>query len=471
MTRLSANFRRTGEGDRSRPVLMAALVVGLLIRLAVLWQTPGLGAKIIDEQQYSQIARSIVAGHGFAWGEGRPTSIRPPLYPAMLAGIWSVSGSENLQAVRVVQILLALATTALVYVLGARIYDARVGRWAAVVCWLYPSFIFFNFLILTETLFTLLLVAFVLLTVLLVQTPRAWLAVACGVTLGFATLTRSILWPLPLVLCPLLALLIRAPLARRLALPCLVAIGFTLIVAPWAIRNTRLQGVPTIVDTMGGINLRMGNYEYTPDDRMWDAVGLTGEQSWVYGIWNDLPGETITEGRKDKWAQRKALEFMRAHPGLTLRRSFIKFADFWGLEREFIAGVQNGLYAPPLWFQVLGSAAIVLGYALVVMAGAAGIWMAAPDDRRMQMLLLLPVLVIMGGHSIVFGHSRYHLPLIPIFGLYAAALWSAAPAFALSHRFVRIGALASVSALLAVWIRQVVVVDLARISSLFNHVG
>jgi len=266
-------------------------------------------------------------------------------------------------------------------------------------------------------------------------------------------------------------MLIRAPLAARLALPCLVAIGYTLVVAPWAIRNTRLQGVPTVVDTMGGINLRMGNYEFTPDDRMWDAVALTGEQSWVYGIGTDLPGETITEGRKDKWAQRKAIEFMRAHPGLTLRRSFIKFADFWGLEREFIAGVQNGLYTPPLWFQVLGSAAIVLGYALVVMAGAAGIWMAAPDDRRMQILLLLPVLVIMGGHSIVFGHSRYHLPLIPIFGLYAAALWTAAPAFALSHRFVRIGALASVSALLAVWIRQVVVVDLARISSLFNHVG
>jgi len=61
MTRLSANFRRPDEGDRSRPVLMAALVVGLLIRLAILWQAPGLGAKIIDEQQYSQIARSLVA--------------------------------------------------------------------------------------------------------------------------------------------------------------------------------------------------------------------------------------------------------------------------------------------------------------------------------------------------------------------------------------------------------------------------
>jgi hypothetical protein len=89
----------------------------------------------------------------------------------------------------------------------------------------------------------------------------------------------------------------------------------------------------------------------------------------------------------------------------------------------------------------------------------------------MQILLLLPVLLITAGHTIVFGHSRYHLPIMPIFVVYAAALWANAPAYRLSHRFVRAGALASVSALLAVWIRQVAVVDLARISSLFNHVG
>jgi hypothetical protein len=67
---------------------------------------------------------------------------------------------------------------------------------------------------------------------------------------------------------------------------------------------------------MGGINLRMGNYEYTPDDRMWDAVSLRGEKNWVYGIGADVD-HTPTEGEKDKWAQRKALEYMRANPGIT----------------------------------------------------------------------------------------------------------------------------------------------------------
>jgi 4-amino-4-deoxy-L-arabinose transferase-like glycosyltransferase len=463
MTRISTHFPWRG--------LTIAFAVGLVIRLAILSNTGSLATKIMDEQQYRQIAQNIVAGHGFAWGPGQPTSIRPPLYPALLAGVWAIS-PDNLQAVRVLQILLSLATAVLVYILGSRVYGPMSGAWAAAACWLYPSFIFFNFLILTETLFTFLLIAFVLLAILLVQTPRAMLAIACGIALGLAALTRSILWPVPLVFCPLLAILIRAPLSKRLALPGLVLAGCTLVVAPWAVRNTRLQGVMTIVDTMGGMNLRMGNYEYTPDDRMWDAVALGGEKSWVHGISSDLPGQSITEGQKEKWAQRKAIEYMRANPVVTLRRAFIKFADFWGLEREFVAGVQNGLYAPPGWFQVTGSLAIVLGYVAIVIAGAAGIWLAAPDDWRLHVVLLLPVAVITGAHTIVFGHSRYHLPLMPIFAVYAAALVAArAPAFRFSHRPVLIGAAVTVTVLLSVWIRQIAISDLARITAMLSHVG
>ena len=223
---------------------------------------------------------------------------------------------------------------------------------------------------------------------------------------------------------------------------------------------------------MGGMNLRMGNYEYTPDDRMWDAVSLRGEKSWVRGISDDLGTGEITEGQKEKWAQRKAIEYMRSHPRETLRRSLIKFADFWGLEREFMAGVQQGLYLPPTWFEVLGSAAILLAYALVAALGAAGIWMAAPRDKRSHAILLLPVLVLIAAHTIVFGHSRYHLPIVPIFGLYGAALVvERVPSFAILRRPALIGAAASIAILVSVWVRQVVVTDLDRIMSLVHRVS
>ena len=459
------------ENPRERRFLWVVLILGLAVRLAVLSQTTTLGTMIMDEQHYSQIARNIVAGNGYAWGPGEPTSIRPPLYPGLLAAVWSISGPQNLQVIRGLQIVLSLITAVVVYFIGLRAFGAAVARWAAAICWLYPSLIFFDSLILTETLFTLLLMVFVLTTVLVVQTPRAGLAVACGVSLGFAALTRSILWPLPLLLCPLLVLLIRESFTKRVALAALVFAGYAVVLAPWVVRNTRLQGVLTMVDTMGGMNLRMGNYEYTPDDRMWDAVALTGEKSWTVGLPPPPPGEVMTEGRKEKWAQAKAIEYMRTHPRETVRRAFIKFADFWGLEREFIAGVQIGLFKPPFWFQVLGGLSIVLGYVIVVIAGAAGVWLAPPKDWRVHVALLVPVVLIMGLHTIVFGHSRYHVPLMPLLGLYGAALAHHVRALMPARRPVFVGALVSVTALLAVWIRQVAIVDLARISALINHAG
>jgi hypothetical protein len=215
----------------------------------------------------------------------------------------------------------------------------------------------------------------------------------------------------------------------------------------------------------------MGNYEYTPDDRMWDAVSLTGEKSWAAGLETDHPG-LVTEGVKEKWAQGKALQYMREHPGITLQRSLIKFADFWGLEREFIAGVQQGLFDPPQWFSVIASICIVGAYVAIVVAGAAGIWLSAPEDRRLQVLVLLPVVAIVAGHTIVFGHSRYHLPLMPLLGLYAAAfVLNRAPSFRVALRPTLVGAAVSVTTLIAIWVRQVMFVDLPRIAAVLHHVG
>ena len=96
-----------------RGVLRAALVLGLVVRAAIFWHTPGVGLEIVDEQHYVALARNILDGHGFASAPGQPTSIRPPLYPALVAAIFAVAGESNYQAVRLVQFVLALLTTAM----------------------------------------------------------------------------------------------------------------------------------------------------------------------------------------------------------------------------------------------------------------------------------------------------------------------------------------------------------------------
>ena len=81
--------------------------------------------------------------------------------------------------------------------------------------------------------------------------------------------------------------------------------------------------------------------------------------------------------------------------------------------------------------------------------------------------MLLPARCHHGRAQLVFGHSRYHLPLVPILALYAAALWTRAPmviapATARAGRRRRIGRVARV-----IWGRQVLVVDAARIQGFF----
>jgi 4-amino-4-deoxy-L-arabinose transferase-like glycosyltransferase len=451
-------------------VLCIAAVLGLVLRLFILVATAGLDAKIVDEKHFTLLAINLVRGNGFGWGVDEPTSIRPPLYPALVAAIWRVTGESSFQVVRALQIGLAMLTAWLVYLLGRRAYGEDAGRYAAATVWLYPSLVFFNFTILTEGLFTLLLVMFVLLSVRLIQAPAATTAIACGVVLGLGALTRSVLWPLPLVLCPLLLLLLRGPVLHRLALSALVLAGFAVIVTPWALRNTRLQGVTTIVDTMGGPNIWMGNYDRTPEHRMWDAVTLGGERDMALALQAAFPGQRLTEGQKDKWTQKKGLEYMVAHPATTLRRAVIKLGDFWGLEREFAAGIRVGLYTPPSWLGLPVSLVIAIAYAAVALLFAAGVWLA-PPEWRVHVLLLLPVVAIMGVHTLVFGHSRYHVPLIPIMALYGVALLLRARTLDLhGKKPAVVGALFSMTLLVGFWVRQLFV-DGERIKALLGYVG
>lgn len=458
---------------RATRLLRWALILGLFLRIVVLTQTGTLGTGIVDEQHYRALATNLLDRHEYAVDAGNPTSIRPPLFPWFVAGTWLVAGSHSLQAVRAGQIVLSLLTSMLAYALGRRAFGHSTACYGAAIAWLYPSLVLFNFLILTETLFTLLLIAFLWLTVWLVQSGRADVALAAGIALGLGALTRSVLWPLPLLLCPLLLMLLTGSWSRRVMASGALLAGYLVVITPWAIRNTRLQEVPTIVDTMSGINLRMGNYEFTPEDRMWDAVSIGGERSWVHGF-STPEGVAPTEGRKDKWAQAKAVEYMREHPGQTVRRFAIKFADLWGLEREFIAGVQEGLFRPPTWFAIAATAAIVIAYAALACLGAAGLWMAPPADWRVQVVLCLPIALIVLAHTVVFGHSRYHVPLMPILGLYAAQLvaqrWPLAWRQASGRPVAWLGATATVALLAAIWVRQILVVDSARLGALLQRV-
>jgi hypothetical protein len=132
--------------------------------------------------------------------------------------------------------------------------------------------------------------------------------------------------------------------------------------------------------------------------------------------------EPRTQGQIDKLAMRQAVQFVLANPGLTAQRDLVKFFDFWGLERELVAGADRGLFGHiPRPVILLLTVVICGAYVFALFASVFGAALAPPPDRRVHVFLVLLVAFVCGLHTLAFGHSRYHLPLMPLLLLYAAS--------------------------------------------------
>jgi hypothetical protein len=260
-----------------------------------------------------------------------------------------------------------------------------------------------------------------------------WLA-AGGAIMAFTALTRSVLWIFPPVLGLFLLVAWKGSISRRLlAFVSLVgAFVLPLVVPPapwadpwggWAIRNTLLHKTLVVIDVMGGRNFMMGNYEFTPLYRSWDAISERGERFWLHEVSQTYSAKEMeTQGKIDKLALRQGLKFVAANPGLTLERDVVKFFDFWGLERELIAGARlNYFGSMPKPLLIALGAFILVAYVFTLFSGITGMCVVPPADWRVHAFLLLLIVFVTGMHTLVFGHSRYHLPLIPLVLLYFAS--------------------------------------------------
>jgi 4-amino-4-deoxy-L-arabinose transferase-like glycosyltransferase len=383
----------------------------------------GVVPHIEDEKDYVRLAHSLYERGEYAYHPGVPTSLRPPLYPALMGTVYRVVGGEDFQAVRLVQALLSLVTCGLVFHLGRLTYSHRTGLWAAGAFAFYPSFLGYNNLLLTEVLFTFLTVGGVLCLVWSLRRRYfAALAVA-GVTLALGALTRSILLPFAPIASLFLLAAWSGSLSRRVLAALVFALPFAAVIAPWAVRNTRVQQAFTPIDCMGGRNFMMGNYEHTPLYRSWDAISITGDREWIAVLQERHKDDGIgqTQGQIDKLAMKEAVRFVRENPGLTVHRDAVKFFDFWGLERELVAGADAGYFGPIPAVGVAGLCAFICGgYALVLFAGVFGAAIR-PPDHRVHALFLLLIAFTCAVHTVVFAHSRYHLPIMPLVMVYASA--------------------------------------------------
>jgi 4-amino-4-deoxy-L-arabinose transferase-like glycosyltransferase len=457
-------LRESSDRKTTRRELAAILLIGAVVRGALVWQFGATPPLIGDAADYNRLAKALVEHGSYLDEYGNLTSLRPPLFPWAVAQIYKVFGTESFLAVSTFHGILSLLTVVLAFWLATDVYSRRVGVWAAGLTCFYPSLLAYNQFLLGETLFTFLVAAGALCSVRALKTGGLPAAILLGLTLGLGALTRSVLWLFAPLLCAGLAIFSNCSRGRRLAVGAATLAAFAATIGPWAWRNSVVQRTLTFIDVMGGRNVMMGNYEYTPLDRSWATIETeTGDRAWHRVLASHTEGyASLTQGQIDKRAMSYGVKYFFTHPGQSLARSTVKFFNYWQLEREVVAGLWQGAFGGASKVLVVAVAGVVCGYYVVsVFAAIFGAILTPPAGRAIHWLLLGWIAFPCALHAIAFAHSRYHLPFMPIVLVFAAAAIVYRTAIWEQRGSWRFAAACACCALLAAsWVREFIVLDL-----------
>lgn len=387
------------------PWLAAILLLALAVRILV-WRIAPYTERIGDEGEYYSAAAILADGRGFSFLD-QSIWLRPPLYIVALAAFFRLFGTAT-EPVWIAQMLLGLATIVLVYLLGRSYAERRaVARLAATFCAIYLPFAVYARLLLSETLFTFLIVLAFFALARHARGGGKWPLIVAGGALGGAILTRGLALPF-LAAIPLWALTLGGRGRRidwrgvigRSALVIGVALA---LLAPWTARNAIVYHRLIPADTTGGYNFWLG--------------ALQGQNT---GQIDTTLRAIPNQGDRQTLAWARGLEVVRADPGAYLGKSLREAGDLWRINIGAYERLTRGyaLGRVPIPWLGLTLALDDLLYLLALPLAALG-WVGAgrPSDRRL-LFLWLAFNTVAG--AIFFAITRFRLPLMPFVFLLAA---------------------------------------------------
>jgi hypothetical protein len=179
------------------------------------------------------------------------------------------------------------------------------------------------------------------------------------------------------------------------------------VMVPWAVRNSILAGRPESVEVSLGYNLYMG---YHPQS----------SGTFQYGISMDLI-TIFDDMQRDQVGLQKAAGFIRGDPGRVPYLIVRKAGYFFGLERRALQYFYSNDFLGYIPAPGLLALAGVFLLPFVLLAPAAGFGVVALPRSDAKILGLLFLLAYITPHLLILAEDRFHITLIPILAVMAAA--------------------------------------------------
>lgn len=357
-----------------------------------------------DDVKYIQTAKILLNEGTLAYNTGtEPTSFIMPGFPLILAGFLAVFGQDGggVVAFRLFQCLLQAGSLYLVFIIARYIFNSRIAFIACILSALYPPDYFSSGVILSETIFRIVVLLLVCALITAVQSKRWEWYVLIGVLTAVAAYFKPQASLFPAVL---LILWWREKYTWKemLRFTCMIGMVYMVLLSPWWIRNMITFGHFILFTESGGSPFLLGTqiFHLMPPDGFFEA----------YPQYNP---ETLFQGH-DAAAAAKGIDILKY--GFTHQPLLYLL---WYTLGKFIGLYFEAYYWLPIFGLDLVTAHVI--QALLIGLSIAGMVMSRrSDDRRRRLPVLLTIVYFTGIYVPFIAFSRYGYPTVVLLLMYSA---------------------------------------------------
>ena len=387
--------------------------------------------------EHGEIAGNLLAGRGFSvkfLGADGPTSQQAPAYPALVAGAYALGGVGTPRALLILELGQALIGGALVgfvVILAREVAPGRprLATLAGLIAAVHPTLVYSATHVQVASLASMLLAACLAWGYRAGRTGSGRDAVVGGVFLGLLALSDPIL----ALVAPGMAWAIASGRGswRSGRLIGLVGLSAALCVLPWVARNARVHGEFVPIKSSFGYAFWQGNCALSEgtdkvvrasveeklgqragslrdlNATLWEArheAGYLDDIALTPADYRELGA--VSEPERSRTLFRRALLDLRAEPGRYARLCLRRL-------RYFVLFDETNPKARSTIYRV--------GHVGLTALAALGWLLARPEVRRRLGPTLLTAGSIAAFHALTIVSARFHLPLEPLMGLWAAA--------------------------------------------------
>ena len=388
-----------------------------------------------DSPAYHGVAVQLVLGNGISSTETKPNFYRLPGYPIFLSLFYKVFDFD-IKKTLWAQIFISCFIPILVFFLSLSLFPDKVllAKIASFYTAIHLGFIFFSGLLITESLFTLFFLVFL---ILFYKNKNIILA---GIFLGLASYFRPV-GQYIVFLSIFLLMFFNMPIKRKIRNCFLLLLSWFVIVSPWLLRNFIMTGYLFFHTLPGGRFLNHSaayvvmhkynlGYAQARDRLSYDLTRLIDKQKVILGRdLNDIELCKQAEGLSFGYLKQEPVLFIKHSITNILKTIFMPFGEeILFINNKSLLHVKQKLeqYLHPkissVWLLALMYLELI--FMLLVLIGFLGFVLKSIMLRNFIILLkTLSFITLFIVLTLAAGFARLRLPIEPLIYILSFNWW------------------------------------------------